>query len=319
MELPFELVSVEIFPRMKYREKMSLILTCRYYWARLVDYVYKIPHNMHYAQLAYYKNLKYVGLYGCYKGDELMQLGLLETLKLGPSSGFYLTNAGLGHLTRLKKLVILTDMPYVDDEAYSELVGLQELIIRGNINLSNRALMAMTQLTWLDLHGETLITGDGIESLTGLRHLGLFSLATYVDVGKLVGLISLTTDDYTSDSELTRLTRLERLNIYYDNDNITSDAVGKLGRLTELTCSDILNGACLQHLTRLKTLRFMENIVIRDDDIAMLTGLTYLEINSRITWEGLKNLTNLEYLCGYVDIDVSSLSKLKYINFVDPT
>ena len=154
--------------------------------------------------------------------------------------------------------------------------------IFSNKYCDDNTLAGLTNLTKLNLFGNSNITTDGVKPLTNLTSLKM-SCTNAIETTCLVNMSKC----------------LTKLNISFcSNRNITNDSISKLTNLTHLDIRGLLTltDEAIVSLTGLRTLKLLNNPKITDDGIIGLTNLTRLCIMSgtvNIIGSCIENMTGL--------------------------
>ena len=223
--------------------------------------------------------------YDKYVTDEGLAL-LTNITKLGVRDNRTITGTTLTRLCSLKHLELRSTHAIFDDDMVSLGPTLETLALTSNNNLTDKAIMALTNLTSLSLCADTLISGEAISRLTGLRSLKLDR------IWKITG------------NAFMGLGNLKHLTITYNN---TIDGMGMryLTNLRELSLGDVqmlrndtIGRKCLGYIGNSLTTLRLGGIVFKlnDDDLLNFPNLVHLAIPSDqtlITSNGINKLEKL--------------------------
>lgn len=177
------------------------------------------------------------------------------------------------------------------------------------LNITNKGLLKLSNLTSLNLHGNSTITNEGISNLISLTHLDLNNNRLITDQG------------------ISSLTNLTSLNLKR-NSTITD---GVLANLTNLRSLDLSFNEVIKEisdLTNLTSLNLQVNIRINNQNLENLHNITSLNLsganclyrNPLITNQGLINLhklTDLDLSHNRVITKLPDYIKLQTINLND--
>lgn len=158
------------------------------------------------------------------------------------------------------------------------------------LDITNKGLFKLSNLTSLDLSGNSTITDQGISKLFALTNLNLSG------------------NKYITNQGILLLTNLVSLNLKRNN-NITDEGISKLINLVSLNISfnETITDQGISNLTNLTSLNLQVNVKITNQGLENLNNITSLNLsganclyrNPLITNEGLHNLYSL------VDLDLS--------------
>lgn len=187
-------------------------------------------------------------------------------------------------------------------------------------------LARFSDLQFLQLHKDTLITDNGLSMLVKLSHLdlGCASLISDSSVSLLKNLVSFTVKHpEITDNSLKYLTNLTELRIRTRCDNITDIGVFPLTNLTllEIKKKSSISDAAILRLTKLRSLCLNPaRRCITDASLSCLLALNTLQTNYNkdVTDKSLFTLTNLTSLevsnTNISDCSVSLLTNLTFLN-----
>lgn len=200
---------------------------------------------------------------------------------------------------------------YIQASTLRQLTSLECLRLCSNAHhIASYGVETLTGLTYLDISNNALISSKCLENLTNLKSLDLYdnkvikSLKTIQKLSKLENLgISVVSSILP---KVKYLTNLKSLCIQSFNDseeqfmaNIISDTFTHLFNLHTLLLFRCPTCEChdLKKLTNLTSLSVVGSNQITNDDLSILTNLTFLRIEStNITGAGISSLTNLTEL-----------------------
>ncbi len=192
--------------------------------------------------------------------ENITSLSGLRSLKL--ENVEHVTGATLAQMTQLTRLSI-------------ERFALNARIMR----YDDATLATLTNLTDLTLH-LTLVTGRGLQSLTGLRRLALRE------------------NDGVSDTQLAELVNLQHLKLGASED-ITGEAFASLPQLTRLSlrATRVTNASLTALGGQLRRLTLGHNGLINDRGLTGHSSLEVLRLHGGISQEGLRGgLVSLRHL-----------------------
>lgn len=157
--------------------------------------------------------------------DGLLKLTNLVELNISETQ----LNMDLRNLTRLTKLIA---EGYVSFEI-NFLTNLKDLCISNNNQIT--CISKLTNLTSLDISGDSYISNANINNLTLLKKLNCEANSSIYNLNNLTNLISLNCEDVTtlSDLGIMSLTNLEELKCRFTK-NITDKSISSLTNLTKL-------------------------------------------------------------------------------------
>lgn len=214
-----------------------------------------------------------------------------------------LPDTNLKQLVPLKKLKYLSLEDTVDSDsiissdkdeirvtdysAISVMTGLESIYLNSDILKDVGFLKTLPALTDLTLEDTAVFSLEPLAEMTGLRTLSLIDngkVQDYKPVGMVTGLVELTIDKYTSqtDPDLSALTQLEKLDI-----------------------SGFMSVASLKGLTGIKDLSLHSCNVDSTGALSTLSGVERLTFYS--VWNSEGNLRNIDFIKG--------MTGLKYADF----
>lgn len=242
--------------------------------------------------LRHFPDKTYLELISYESSDRITDYGLekmttLQTLYLDRNNS--ISNIALKKLTTLTSLSV--DSCQVSDEGLSHLVNLKQLNMTSENHISDEGLKSHTNLTILDLHSNDIITGIYLSKLSNLTEINLSR-------GVVSSSYGVTSKALT---KMSKFSSLKKLNLE-ENSLIDNACLKKLTSLTELDLSSnsMISDVSLKKLTNLRKLVLAGNGKITDDGIMNLINLKSLTIKyMSISYEGIKNLTNLTELYFY--------------------
>lgn len=232
------------------------------------------------------------------RDDGIARLENLTWLKTNAS----ITDIGLMNLTNLTALYLPVKI-CVTDESITNLTKLTTLE-SWDTDLTPSGLNALTNLTSLAL-GSTQHNFDGaVVRLPNLVHLifGSGARCNISDDGLkyLTNLthLDLSNDSWISDLGIQNLTKLQTLCLADAYNRVTSSGVSQLVNLTKLDISgmNLITDYGIRGLEQLLSLTLDIDSKVTDEGISNLINLTFLSLNDLITDAGISPLTNLTKL-----------------------
>ena len=138
----------------------------------------------------------------------------------------------------------------------------QSLKLNFNISIADNSVKLLTNLTYLNLEGDRVITYNSLKELPNLTSLNLSGNDIIMDndIKQLTNLTSLVleSNEIITDNGIKGLTNLTFLNLD-NNGSITNDGIKGLINLTtiilyfnEIITNDILDYLCVYHLKEIK-------------------------------------------------------------------
>lgn len=228
------------------------------------------------------------------RDNQLENLFNLTSLNL--TYNYRITDLGLSNLSNLTKLV-LESSPSVTNDGLKRLTNLKKLVLsqyeHGNVQwhstIDDSGLLELTNLTSLRLGPVPNISSKCLSKFRNLRKLSLVNNTT-------IGNYAIY--NMTSLTKLTLKRTVDQVGmnyVGYGNEEISDKGLKKLTNLRSLISNSRLSDVGMKSLS-LTSLNLEYASRVTDEGIKDMTSLTWLKLNENITLDGLKNLTNLTYL-----------------------
>lgn len=240
------------------------------------------------------------------RSDRILRLFTeLTELMVDFSNNKLITDKSVSLLTNLTELN-MKDYDTVTGTSFEKLTKLQILRLCNCSNLKTDDIRSLSQLTELELIGDTWINDEFVKYMPNLIKLNLernFTIIYGIEELKKLKVLNLTQNDMIKEKHLVQLTSLTSLSLI-SNSNIGKKYFNSLEYLTNLTELDLSYNRTIQdnglmHLTRITCLVLERNYGISNRSLSKLTNLTVLNLNSntKIDGNGLVTLLYLTQLC----------------------
>jgi len=221
--------------------------------------------------------------------------------------------------SKLKNLVKLDlSSSFAINGSIGSLVRLKEINLCCNLNVTDKILKHLTNITSLSLKFNNTITDSSLKYLTNITKLFSNELITDNSLKYLTKINDLTLHDnkLISDESISCLTNITRLSII-GCELVTDMSVKKLINMTNIYLNNNNNITCasLKYLTNLKKMRFDDH-KMDDKNLSKLTSLKSLQLDygPNILGKSIRCLTRLEFLSLNMNGDIMTEDILKLTN-----